>query len=559
MAMTPFATSLLGLDSNDVLDRRRQRNETAGDETLRPIVSLRDIAPQAFEQRAPRRVTSHYNQFQTQCSPLSDPPPPYSTATARRPVSRRYFDGGNEVLPKYTCTVKMEGSLLLQLEAVNPLHGLKEQEWREVYVILRGTQLTIHKGKNGDGGKVLKTYTLQHAEVGLATDEQYTVLVPQSRLAHLIPSPARRKAWQKDPQLFRPVKQHILRLRAETDQILLGHSSEDRLHGWIHAISAGIDIAPAIDERSIPRQCTVPRRRRRQRPRPTGDVTDRRLIEEQEQILRDLYPAFAQGSESATNGNRPATSTSGHNEATEEGTQSADQDAEDLDLSAMAEESASSNSSDRVSTPTTSSDSSGSGRPAVSRMTTASSLASTFSSSEMLYATNPANFAINGKWAPPHPRTAAQQLRYMRRCLPVLLIDAPRASDVLICEGKRVCINWRMDVMEAWTLQPPSYKSHDFRSQTQLTRTVSQRSAAILSSPATPTSSESVIDTQDGIDEVTPVESSLAGLELTKVQSAVPEKGQEIESAARAQLPAHPGSKVEEAHGVQVHGVLFGF
>lgn len=116
-----------------------------------------------------------------------------------------------------------------------------------------------------------------------------------------------------------------------------------------------------------------------------------------------------------------------------------------------------------------------------------------------------------------------------------------------------------MDVMEAWTLQPPSYKSHDFRSQTQLTRTVSQRSAAILSSPATPTSSESVIDTQDGIDEVTPVESSLAGLELTKVQSAVPEKGQEIESAARAQLPAHPGSKVEEAHGVQVHGVLFGF
>ncbi|TKA68056.1 hypothetical protein B0A55_07463 [Friedmanniomyces simplex] len=276
MALSPFALSILGMDT---ASRRRcpeDDTETPAPDTLRTVPG-----------RTSRRATSHYNFFQTLCSSAQDSPPAYAIAAKHKAPAARPRGEAREILPNYTCSVSAEARLLLQLESVNPLHGVSESEWREVFVSLRGTLFSIHRVKDGGAGKLLRSYTLQHAEVGLAADSQHQILIPQTRLAHLIPVSARRKAWQKDSSLFRPVTQSILRLRIETDQMLLADSDEDRIYDLIRAISAGIDISCAIDERSIPRQCTVPRRRRRQRP-TSDNLNDPALLAEQERILREM-------------------------------------------------------------------------------------------------------------------------------------------------------------------------------------------------------------------------------------------------------------------------------
>ncbi|KAJ9622271.1 hypothetical protein H2203_006489 [Taxawa tesnikishii (nom. ined.)] len=397
--------------------------------------------------------------------------PSYAAASrqSRFPVSRRYLDNGNEILPRYTCTVEKEGVMAMCVEALSPFNSLPVQTWREVYVVLSGTMLNIHKVKTtsvgrlsvASAGRLLRTFTLQHAEVGLASDVFYNILEPTTRLAHLIPAVARRKAFQKDPDLFRLVRQSVLRLRLEAEQFLLAEQREETIFNWINRISAGIDISLAIDERSIPRQCTVPRRRRRQnRPSLNGDLNDRRLIEEQEQILRDLYPAFA------SNENESVATTQLSNELTQTTTNEQQQD-EEIDISVLAEDSGA------TLTQTTSNALNDSSlttlRPTASRQTTSSTLLSTVSSDsdatlDSMTATDSLIDPATGKWAwaPSHPRTPAQQLRYIKRCMPVLYVDSPRASSVLMCAGKRVRINPLLETLEEWTLSPPSYAAHDF-------------------------------------------------------------------------------------------------
>ncbi|QIW98144.1 hypothetical protein AMS68_003662 [Peltaster fructicola] len=437
--------------------------------------------------RSTRRATSHYNSFQTHCTTDDNAPPTYATAIKQKNASR-HSEEGRELLPGYSCTVSAEAKVLLNLELINPLHSLGETEWREVYIIVRGTMLSIHRVKDGVCGKHLRTYTLQHAEVGLAADTAYTVLSPNTRLAHLIPGPARQKAFKKDPRLFKAVKQHILRIRLETDQLLFAQSTEQDNHNLINAISAGIDIAQPIDERSASRQCTVPRRRRRARPQ-NDDVNDPTLIAEQERLLREMYPSLV-----------PIEQTT---PAREE---------EEVDVSELREESS---------------------RPAFTRSSTQTSIESR---SGDFPASDCSNFSADGKWRPPHTRTQAQCLRYIRRCMPVLLADATRASDVLIYNGRRVKINWRHESLDDWELKPPSYRSHGFNVQR----------------PALDRSTTEQRLSQADSDIITPLEEGLANLDLTKVVSGTP-------SMDKTTLPRSKGRRAESHNMTAMQGVVYCF
>ena len=516
MAMTPFALSLLGVESTN----RRRQTEAVGDETR----TEPDVAQQVQESRPvrlSRRATSYYNSFQTTCSTSTDAPPSYAIAARQRPACRRQPVRCNEVLPGYTCTVASEGKILLQYESINPLQGFGESDWKEVYMVLRGPLLSFHRLKDGGAGKLIRSYTLQHAEIGLASDTQHIVLLPQTRLAHLIPSYARRKAWQKDPDLFRPERQHILRLRAETDQILLADASEERMYALVYDIGAGIDISHAIDERSIPRHCTVPRRRRR-RPTQSGDMSDPALLVEQERILREMYPSFAERTnESTPDLERKATGTT--EDASNGLGQSPIREEDDLDLAVIREDFA------NLSTPPPTQDGEPRNRPIVSRQVTTESIASAYSV-DMIYATSSANFNEAGKWEPSHIRTPQQIQRYTRRCMPVLLAESPRASDVLISNGKRVRVNWRMQLIEEWELSPPSYKSHGFDKILGLGRTrSSSQNSAHVSRHGHAQASVLCGETED---QIMPVNEGLSNLELSKTQSLVPtDKSTSEESA----------------------------
>lgn len=528
MVLSPLALSILGMDT--VNNRRRPRQ---GDEAQE--------ATQNRVARPSRRATSYYNSFPTICSSATDSAPAYADA-AKQKLPQPHPDFRREQLPGYTCSVSTEAKLLLQLESMNPLHGVSESEWKDTYIVLRGTLLNFYRVKDGGCGKLLRSYTLQHAEIGLALDTQHTVLIPQSRLAHLIPLSQRKRAWQKDPGLFKPVRQTIMRLRLETDQLLLADASEDRLHELISAISAGIDIAHAIDERSIPRQCTVPRRRRRQRATFSGDLNDPALLAEQQRILGDMYPAFAERSDQTTN-ELGRTNTE---DTTSEPAQTSAREEDDLDLAIIREDFAVPHS------PTVAQHDDTAIRPEISRQTTASTIGSTHSST-MVYATSPHNFTSSGKWQPPHTRTEGQVIRYARRCMPVLLAEAVRASDVLICNGKRVKINWRMELLEEWELQPPSYKSHAFGKGEGLQRSKSSSSAT----QTTPQSSRSMGGPD--ADQIEPVESGLANLDLSKVMSVTAEdKGSPTRTSASCEQEV---VKVREVRrpGAEVHGVVFCF
>ncbi|PSK57786.1 hypothetical protein B9Z65_8988 [Elsinoe australis] len=451
--LSPMALSILGLEQAGFLP--------ASCRELRPGRSA------SRSNRTERKVTSYYNQFSSRCAVSNDPPPSYANAArqARFPPSPRHLDNGNEILPKYTCTVFKEGPMQMRLESCSPFLILPFQEWRAVYVILQGTQLNIHKLKTAivdrqqlySAGKLLRKYTLQHAEVGLAPDVTHCVLVPTCRLATLIPPVARKKAHEKDPELFRVDRHYGLRIRSELDQFVLTYAAEEQIMSWVNHISAGIDIAPALDERTLPRQCTMPRRRRRQpRSITTNDLNDPRFIEQQRRLLSQ-YPSMAnaEGAASTVQPRSDADAPARENSVAQpEGAMAtADQDQDEVDLSAIAEEapiSRTASGTSNIESALTSTDSVQPRRP------TPAELAAL-------------NFDADGKWAPPHPRTASQQYRYIRRCMPILLGDTPRHSSVMICEGHYVRPNYKVDVLEEWSLQPPTYDAHNFPEEIKTT------------------------------------------------------------------------------------------
>lgn len=399
--------------------------------------------------------------------------------------------------------------MYMRIEKISPFQYLPKQQWRLVYVIVQGTQLRIHKIKTtrlgpdslSEAGKLIRRYTLQHAEVGLAADVNDSILVPRTRLAHLIPAIARRKAYEKDSDLFRFDKQHAMRLRLESDQLLLAHSAEDILFKWVNSVCAGIDIAYPLDERSLPRNMTLPRRRRRQqRTEAVDNLEDRRLIQEQEQILRTMYPALGRSEEENANTLR-RTDTTDFAQGLPDLTRTAtiEQDGEDIDLAALSEEVTLLQAS--IS------------RPAATRQMTADS----DTSSSPSPTTTVPRFDEQGKWAPPHPQTPSQQFRYIRRCMPVLLYDAARSSSIIMCHGRRLRINHRMDMLEEWELKPPTYDSHKF--STSPTTTTPQRRSTYHSTTDTASIAQSGSDDLD-IRAVQPSETvdfgNGAGLEKTQ-------------------------------------------
>jgi hypothetical protein len=243
-----------------------------------------------------------------------------------------------------------------------------------------------------------------------------------------------------------------------------------------------------------------------------GILENPAILAQQERILRELYPQLA-GQASETD--RPPVV---RPEGTAVRPTSATHEDEEIDLSAMHEESTVESGSvpataDEADSPPAALDPSASRRPSVFRQTTTSTIDSTFSV-ETIHASPSTNFGADGKWRPPHNRSPAQIERYIKRCMPVLPADAPRASDVLVHAGRRVKINWKTGALDDWALLPPSYRSHRFdpiataatpssaatasatsvRSASRLTRSPSQTSSATASASEEGSAEISLVD-----------------------------------------------------------------
>ena len=97
----------------------------------------------------------------------------------------------NETLPEYSCDIDVEGVFMRKMEITNAIQRAEDRQWRMVYITLHGTALNIYGVKKSwqlaltrdggpsvdsdnppwiDQGKLVKSYTLQHADTGIAAD-----------------------------------------------------------------------------------------------------------------------------------------------------------------------------------------------------------------------------------------------------------------------------------------------------------------------------------------------------------------------------------------------------
>ncbi|KAF1934381.1 uncharacterized protein M421DRAFT_415414 [Didymella exigua CBS 183.55] len=401
-------------------------------------------APATRRQRPSNQQTSavygYHNTFHTHAQlPLGSPP-----AYARIDDNLRYLNNkarteakaerADVQPPPYSCTVEIGGVLGVRHELLSPYHVSGQRDWSDCYVILRGTQLSIHrvkqpglwsKTKGLTAGRLISSYTLQHAEVGIASDFKRTAIIPKSPFAHLVPASARHKLYETDPHLFEPVREHVIRIRVETEQLLLCTTSQELMLDWVEAFCAAIDISSPLEDRSEPRYRSLPRRNRRQRildGAQLGEDLDnlssldagRRIIAEQERIIRHLYPHLGGG---LPMGNVTT--------VTATGDPFDEFDPEDVRFPTRNGLPHSSSQDDEEEPPSTASSDS-----------------------------------KNGSVIRPTPSEA---LRYRRRCAPVLLSSSPRVSDVVICDGKRMRIHIKERTLVDYTSHPPRYDAHGFK------------------------------------------------------------------------------------------------
>lgn len=429
------------------------------------------------QSRATPQIVGYYNSFHTHSKPAPSHPllPSYDATLRTQRLCPRIEEGGEE-LPPYSCTVSMQGPLAMKQELSSPFTVAYDRRWRDVHATLSGTQLLVHRLKlssslfgktleTPQAGKLIKAYTLQHAEVGVAIDFRKTGPIPRSTLARMVPTASRTKLFKTDPHLFDPPREHVLRLRAEGEQFLLCCPTIEELLNWVEALCLAVDISMPLDERSEPRYRTLPRRSRRAArgaatlgfDRRGNPEAGRRLLEEQERIFRTLYPHLAAvesaGSDAEPRSSSPSAEAVDRDLLVARDNQ-ADPEAEDLEhpdvflgLPSRTNSRPGSSQTDGVRR---------------SPSSTANREPSTWNTNSTGVEGRNAH-SCNPSGKPSSICSPIDPLRLRRRFAPNLCITSPRASDVVLIDGKRWKVHPETQTLHPWESKPPRYGDHGFR------------------------------------------------------------------------------------------------
>ena len=142
-----------------------------------------------------RHSMDDYYQNDMGGDPLESPPSYEALITP--PSFRQRFniqpreDEGHETLPAYSSYISLEGIFEKKMELEGAVNRAQDRNWYKVWVTLQGTALHLHNCKSGGlfnrsqgaGRKhnvdfpaglkqatFLRSYNLQHADVGIAAD-----------------------------------------------------------------------------------------------------------------------------------------------------------------------------------------------------------------------------------------------------------------------------------------------------------------------------------------------------------------------------------------------------
>jgi hypothetical protein len=356
-------------------------------------------------------------------------------------------------LPPYTCTLSKTESVDMLCEFEDPFKDMyMDTRWKALTLVLQGTKLSFYSARKPD--KLVHEFSLQHAEVGLAVDLRHGPPLPRSPLLELLPANLRSKLYETKPHLFEPVRYWCLRMRLEGRQVLVSFPSESDLLDWVEIICAAIDISPPIEERSLPKYRSLPRRSRRQRQLETSvnedpatmqndvEALTRQLIRQQQRILDSLYPELgtasneseSQTSATATAGMAPLSTQSTRAPAPTSGfdrqpTNQHDPDMDDLDRDDVMDYS--------------------------TRPTTEAQARFDFNRSTPSFTYDPKRAAHDST----SDRFRGNSLRYRRRCAPIMNKFSPWSSDVIFIGGQRLKIDRKRGRFVSFELGPPKYST----------------------------------------------------------------------------------------------------
>ncbi|PWN23130.1 hypothetical protein BCV69DRAFT_297084 [Microstroma glucosiphilum] len=260
-------------------------------------------------------------------------PPPYAIIHSRPEGPQKIFpreEEGKERLPKYGCSVHIEGYLSRKMEFSAPRVQAKDRGWSKKYFVLHGTCLKVYRndmsgaprsppgdmqgqhvhpvpinedGSNGGASTtpganlieamqhtrlplgshndsrngLIRNYSLQSAESGLAAD------------------------YLK--------RRHVVRVRAEGEQFLIQTTSDKHVVDWIEALQAATNVSLDLESRAMPKFITLPRRRRRRPAAAAGAAGAAPGATAEEREAADLAEAQRRSLAEAAGNGRASTST----------------------------------------------------------------------------------------------------------------------------------------------------------------------------------------------------------------------------------------------------------
>lgn len=215
------------------------------------------------------------------------------------------MDGDNDQLPEYSPTVYKIGVVARKVEWLSPYEPSAARSWKHVIIELNSTQLNFYSipgplethllsfkameshergfnEKEEEEVKCLNSILTSHADLQFFKFAQRLNLLSDDDSSGSTPSLNLSKSKIKNKKLLRSYSlQHarmglatdykkranVVRVRIESEQLLLNFGSTQELIDWHLAFSSGRDVSLDILQRELPRERTLPRRRRRSRSR----------------------------------------------------------------------------------------------------------------------------------------------------------------------------------------------------------------------------------------------------------------------------------------------------
>lgn len=372
------------------------------------------------------------------------------------------WNEGHEELPAYSCSITQHAVFLRKMELESAVHKAHDRSWYRVWVELQGTALTFYETKSLGlfsssksapnmtpdqppflkRGDQVRTYSLQHADVGIAAD--YTK------------------------------RRYVIRVRVETEQFLLYCIEIETFLLWLESLSAAIDLAPPLDDRKLPVDTCMPWIRRWARAPGMNhlEINDN-LVRQQQQILTqqcprladDTIPEGAVPSAAPTPENRPSTTFSRRGDRSpvmsrRQSMVSTTTIHEGRPALAVLPTNRTSSarplsppSDNTMNVPPPATTSLPVTRPNLGPSCSApSAFQSCLSISSQ---PNPSISSETGKWQPTHQWSPVYDMMYAKRCMAVLLRQSPRKTNLIIMRGKQWIIDWATGALQR--CGPPDY------------------------------------------------------------------------------------------------------